>query len=134
MPAEISVHPPRVLLVEDGRANQVVATRFLERLGHEVTLAENGREALAAMGRESFLAVLMDVGMPIMDGLEATRCIRLREQEMGRHTPIIALTSNTEPGDREACLAAGMDDYLSKPVQAGELQLALERAGATSSH
>jgi CheY-like chemotaxis protein len=116
-----------VLLADDGRASQVVARRFLERRGHRVTLAVNGREALAEFERSRFDAILMDIDMPEMNGYEATRAIREAERGGGRRIPIIALTSNALQSDREACLAAGMDGHLAKPVQADVLCETLER-------
>jgi signal transduction histidine kinase/CheY-like chemotaxis protein len=109
----------RVLLVEDHPANQKLALWLLQREGHQVTLAENGAEALTLMKALAFDIVLMDVQMPVMDGLEATRHIRALESERGdKHHPIIAMTAGAIVGDREKCLAAGMDDYLSKPIVA----------------
>ncbi len=109
----------RVLLVEDHPANQKLATWLLQRQGHQVTLAENGAEALRLMKALAFDVVLMDVQMPVMDGLEATRRIRELERERSdRHHPIIAMTAGAIVGDREKCLAAGMDDYISKPIAA----------------
>ena len=90
-------------------------------MGHQVTLAENGRLALEAFGRHGFDLILMDVQMPEMDGLEATALIRAAEQHTGQHIPILALTAHVMKGDREKCLAAGMDAYLSKPLDPGSL-------------
>jgi PAS domain S-box-containing protein len=116
-----AVRPLRVLLAEDSTVNQRLATRILEKQGHAVTVAVNGREAVTALERGQFDLVLMDVQMPEMDGLEATVQIRAAEQGTGRHVPIIALTAHAMKGDRERCLAAGMDGYVAKPIQAGEL-------------
>jgi CheY-like chemotaxis protein len=116
----------RVLLAEDNRVNQHLATRLLETRGHHVTVACNGREALAAFERESFDLVLMDVQMPDMDGFEATAVIREREKGSGLHVPVIALTAHAMKGDREKCLAAGMDGYLTKPIRILELDGILE--------
>ncbi|MEO5618612.1 MAG: response regulator [Candidatus Eisenbacteria bacterium] len=121
-----------VLLVEDNRVNQTMALRILEKRGHRVRVAENGQQALAALdGGARFDVVLMDVQMPVMNGLEATAHIREGEQGSGRHLPIVAMTAHAMRGDRERCLAAGMDGYLVKPVQGDELVATLERyAGA----
>jgi PAS domain S-box-containing protein len=119
------VLPLRVLLAEDGLVNQQVAVGLLELRGHSVVVANHGREALAALERESFDVVLMDVQMPEMDGLEATAAIRARERQTGGHVPIIAMTAHAMKGDRERCLAAGMDGYLAKPIQARALDEAL---------
>lgn len=104
-----------------------MVVRTLEKQGHEVTTAENGREALETLGKHGFDLVLMDVQMPVMDGLEATSAIREGEKGTGEHIPIVALTASAMKGDRERCLAAGMDGYVSKPVQAGDLYRAVER-------
>jgi len=108
----------RVLLAEDSLVNQKLAVALLEKYGHQVTVARNGREALAAWQSDSFDVVLMDVQMPEMDGLEATATIRQREQQSDRHTPIVAMTAHAMKGDRERCLEAGMDDYVAKPIRA----------------
>jgi CheY-like chemotaxis protein/HPt (histidine-containing phosphotransfer) domain-containing protein len=115
------------LLAEDNLVNQRLGVLLMEKQGHEVRVANNGREALAALNRETFDLVLMDVQMPEMDGFEATGAIRLREAGTGRHVPIIALTAHAMKGDRERCLAAGMDDYLTKPIRTPELHQALAR-------
>ncbi len=130
--------PLRVLLAEDNLVNRVIAVRLLEKRGHRVAVAANGREALDATEQAIFDVVLMDLEMPVMSGLEATLAIRSREQRTGRHLPIIAMTAHAMIGDRERCLAAGMDGYVSKPVRADELYAALENvepapdAGATA--
>ncbi len=111
----------RILLAEDSLVNQKLAVALLERQGHTVTVARNGRDAVAAMESQTFDLVLMDVQMPEMDGLEATTTIRVREKQSGGHIPIIAMTAHALKGDRELCLAAGMDDYLSKPIRTEEL-------------
>jgi len=118
----------RLLLVEDGLVNQQVAVRLLEQRGHRVEVANNGREALDRTESETepFDAILMDVQMPEMDGFEATAAIRQRERASGRHVPIVAMTAHAIKGDRERCLAAGMDDYLSKPIRAEELYRVVE--------
>jgi signal transduction histidine kinase/DNA-binding response OmpR family regulator len=115
----------RVLLVEDGVVNQRVAKGFLERFGYTVTVAENGREGIRALAQGPFDIVLMDVQMPVMDGLEATAIIRQGEQTSGRRIPIIAMTAAAMKGDRERCLEVGMDAYVSKPIDPGELQTAI---------
>jgi signal transduction histidine kinase/ActR/RegA family two-component response regulator len=105
-----------VLVAEDNPVNQRVATAMLKRRGHRVTVAGNGAEAVALVARETFDVVFMDVQMPEMDGLDATQAIRRAEAGTGRHLPIVAMTAHAMNGDRERCLAAGMDDYLTKPV------------------
>ncbi|MEN6602492.1 MAG: response regulator, partial [Bryobacteraceae bacterium] len=110
-----------VLLVEDNAVNRTVGVRFIERLGYRATAVEDGLEAIAAFERAKFDLVLMDVQMPGMDGFEATRAIREREAPAGVHTPIIAMTAHALKGDREKCLAQGMDGYVAKPVTRLEL-------------
>ena len=110
-----------VLLAEDNAINQELTRRVLEKAGHAVTVVESGREALDALDGGSFDVVLMDVQMPEMDGLDATEAIRGREEGTGRHVPIVAMTAHALQGDQETCLAAGMDAYLSKPVDQAEL-------------
>jgi signal transduction histidine kinase/DNA-binding response OmpR family regulator len=117
----------RILLAEDNMVNQRLAVRMLEKRGHQVKVAENGRAALAALEAEKFDVVLMDVQMPVMDGLEAAREIRSKERDRGTHLPIIAMTAHNMKGDRDRCLQAGMDDYVSKPIDAKELFEALEK-------
>jgi signal transduction histidine kinase/DNA-binding response OmpR family regulator len=116
----------RVLLAEDNLVNQRLAVRLLEKRGHRVVVAGNGREALQALEKDSFDLVFMDVQMPEMDGLEATAAIRERETRSGLHQPIIALTAHAMKGDREKCLAGGMDGYLTKPIRPQELDDILE--------
>ncbi|MCG6659065.1 response regulator [Halomonas campisalis] len=127
-----AVTPRRVLLVEDGLTNQKVAIDLLRQRGHEVVLAENGRLALEAVERQAFDVVLMDIHMPVMDGLEASRAIREGERGTDRHLPIIAMTASATKADREQCRDAGMDDFVAKPFRAAELYAAVERAGETS--
>jgi signal transduction histidine kinase/DNA-binding response OmpR family regulator len=117
----------RVLVAEDSVVNQTLAIRLLERRGHTVEVASNGAQALAALDTQHFDVVLMDVQMPGMDGIEATASIRAQEQLTGGHIPIIAMTAHVMQGDRERCLEAGMDDYVSKPIQAEALFATLER-------
>jgi PAS domain S-box-containing protein len=117
----------RVLVAEDNLINQRLAVRLLEKAGHAVTVVETGLEAVAAVGREPFDLVLMDVQMPEMGGFEATAAIRAREKANGGHIPIVAMTAHAMKGDRERCLEAGMDDYVSKPVRADDLFDALTR-------
>jgi PAS domain S-box-containing protein len=119
----------RILLAEDNLVNQKLAVRLLEKLGHRVRLAGTGTEALAALEREPYDLVLMDVQMPEMDGLEATRCLRRGERRTGRHVPVIAMTAHAMKGDRERCLEAGMDGYLAKPIRTEELAAAIAGVG-----
>jgi PAS domain S-box-containing protein len=114
----------RILLVEDNKINQVIASRVLGKRGHTVVIVGNGREALAALdgpGQGGFDVILMDVQMPDMDGFEATEIIRARDRSSGTHLPIIAMTAHAMKGDEERCLAAGMDGYVSKPIQVEQL-------------
>lgn len=118
-----------ILLAEDNLVNQRLAIRLLQKQGHSVVTALNGREALTAINNtsrgERFDLVLMDIQMPEMSGLEATAAIRAQEQTTGGHLPIVALTAHAMKGDRARCLAAGMDGYVSKPIQAAELHQAI---------
>ena len=117
----------KVLVVEDGRVNQLVAAKLLEERGHRVEIANNGQEAVERVRDGDFDAILMDVQMPEMNGFQATSAIRQIEEKHGGHVPIIAMTANALKGDREQCIAAGMDDYVSKPIHSAELLHALER-------
>ncbi len=121
-----AVQPFQVLLAEDNPVNQRVAVGLLSKRGHRVTVANNGREAVEALDRNRFDVVLMDVQMPEMGGLEATAVIRDRERRVGGHIRIIAMTAHAMKGDRDRCLAAGMDGYLSKPVDPKTLFAAIE--------
>ncbi len=121
-----------ILLAEDSHVNQVIGSRILQKLGHAVEIANNGKEALALLELKPFDLVLMDVQMPEMDGLTATASIREREASTLRHMPIIAMTAHAIKGDRERCVAAGMDGYISKPINAAELETAI--AGARRRH
>jgi PAS domain S-box-containing protein len=115
------LRPLRVLLAEDNPFNQRVGVLTLEAAGHTVRVAANGREAVAAWQQEAFDVVLMDVQMPEMDGFEATAALRAAERATGRHTPVVAVTAHAMKGDRERCLAAGMDGYVTKPIRPEEL-------------
>src|SRR5262249_38190803 len=115
-----------VLVAEDNVVNQRVAAGLLEQAGHTVTIAANGREAVAAIEKQPFDLVLMDVQMPEMDGLEATAAVRERERRKGGHLPIVAVTAHAMKGDAERCLAAGMDAYVPKPLQPRELFATIE--------
>jgi CheY-like chemotaxis protein len=118
--------PLDVLLVEDSLVNQKLAAALLRKHGHATFIANNGREAVEAFETRQFDVVLMDVQMPDMDGIEATRAIRNRERRTGGHVPIVAMTAHALKGDRELCLAAGMDDYIAKPIQAQQLFATME--------
>ncbi|HLY59380.1 MAG TPA: PAS domain S-box protein [Terriglobia bacterium] len=123
--------PLRILLAEDNSVNQLLAIRLLEKRGHTVVAVNNGREALTSLERTDpmgFDVVLMDIQMPEMDGLEATAVIRAREITTGNHLPIIAMTARAMKGDRERCLNAGMDGYVSKPIKIVDLLAAIETA------
>ncbi len=141
-----NVQHRRILVVEDNIVNQKLVVRMVEKLGYQPDVVENGQEALAALAKGNYAVILMDCQMPVMDGFETTRCIREREAsaispdssggnenrsdelpQSAPHMPIIAVTANAMHGDRERCLAAGMDDYLSKPIKLDELRSALTR-------
>ena len=111
------------LVVEDSVVNQKLLTHLMTTLGFEVTLAENGEEAVDKFGQQAFDVILMDVQMPVMDGLTATRVIRHREHGRDEHTPIIAVTAGV---DRQSCLEAGMDEHMHKPVRLDDLRLVLD--------
>ncbi len=116
----------RILLAEDHRVNQMIAVRMLEKGGHHVVVASNGKEALAALEKERFDVVLMDVQMPDMNGLEAAAAIREKEKRSGGHIPIIAMTARALENEREECLASGMDGCVTKPISANEFLNTLE--------
>ena len=111
----------RILLAEDNVVNQRLTARVLEKSGHTVVIVANGREALDALRDDTFDMVLMDVQMPGMDGYEATRAIRTGERIKNKHIPVLAFTAHAMAGDRDRCLAAGMNGYISKPINASHL-------------
>ncbi len=117
-----SNHEKTVLLVEDNKINQLVASKLLQKFGYAYIIAENGEEALKALAERAFDVILMDCQMPVMDGFEATQTIRLMEEKTGEHIPIIGLTANALDGDRARCLDCGMDDYSTKPIKISELE------------
>ncbi len=119
----------QILLVEDNAVNQLVALRLLEKYGHSVTVASDGRKALAALEQQPFDVVLMDIQMPEMNGWEATQAIREKEKETGQHIPIVAMTAHAMKGDEERCIAAGMDSYVAKPIRTQELLTVLDEIG-----
>ena len=130
VPEKRTGRPLNILLSEDNPVNQKLAIRLLEKAGHRVTLAATGREALAAWehsGTPGFDVVLMDIQMPEMDGMEATAAIRSREKNSGGHVPILAMTAHAMRGDKERCLASGMDGYISKPIRPSDLFAEIER-------
>ncbi len=131
---QASLRALSILVVEDNVVNQRVASRLLEKRGHRTTIAPNGLEALQALERASYDLVLMDVQMPVIDGMEATARIREKEKRTGGHQPVIALTARAMRGDVELCLSAGMDGYLSKPIRSEDLDAVLSKyaAGADS--
>jgi two-component system sensor histidine kinase/response regulator len=118
----------KILLAEDNLVNQKLATRLLEKLGHSVVVAANGREALAKLEEHCFDLALLDIQMPEMDGFETTAAIREKERNGMPHLPVIALTAHAMTGDRQLCLEAGMDDYIPKPIDSGRLKQTIERA------
>jgi CheY-like chemotaxis protein len=132
-PAAPAARPLRILLAEDNIVNQRLATKLLEKLGHTVVVADNGRLALQALDREAFDVVLMDVQMPEMSGIEATAAIREREQQTGAHQPIIAMTAHAMSRDRDRFLAAGMDGYVPKPIRPQDLFAAIDAVVAPRS-
>jgi CheY-like chemotaxis protein len=121
LPAAAPRRRLQILLVEDSLMNQKLAVAILSKAGHQVTIASNGRESLDVWQSETFDVILMDIQMPEMDGLQATRAIRSQERSSGGNIPIIAMTANAIKGDRERCLEAGMNGYLSKPIHIKEL-------------
>jgi CheY-like chemotaxis protein/HPt (histidine-containing phosphotransfer) domain-containing protein len=121
----------KILLAEDNAVNRKLATALLQKRGHRVVATENGQQALDALERENFDVVLMDIQMPVLDGLDATRAIRTEEQSSGSHLPIIVLTAHAMKGDRERCLAAGADEYVTKPIGPRDLLAAIDRATHT---
>jgi CheY-like chemotaxis protein len=116
----------RILVAEDNAVNRQLVTALLGKRGHTIVSVVNGREAIAAVAKNAFDIVLMDVQMPEMDGLEASTAIRQMEALTGAHVPIIALTAHAMKGDREICIAAGMDEYLSKPINPKQLFALIE--------
>jgi CheY-like chemotaxis protein len=125
-PPATAERPLRILLADDGPVNQEVAVGLLHLQGHHVTVVANGSDAVDAVEQESYDVVLMDLEMPILDGLEATRRIRQRESHGRQRTPIIAMTAHAVAGHRERCLEAGMDGYISKPIEPDQLFAALD--------
>jgi two-component system sensor histidine kinase/response regulator len=126
--------PLRVLLAEDNAVNVKFALKVLERAGHQVTVAGNGKQAVELWQSTPFDLILMDIQMPEMDGLEATQEIRRLEKDANKHTPIIAMTANAMTGDREMCLNAGMDGYVAKPVKRDVLMAEMARITAAGGH
>jgi CheY-like chemotaxis protein len=131
VPSHVLRHPPsmnRMLLAEDNRINQVVAAGVLKKLGYEADIVDDGRAAVEACADGTYLAVLMDVMMPGVDGYEATRYIRDRERVLGRPgVPIIGLSARAMDGDRQIAIDAGMNDYITKPLRTQELAEVLDR-------
>ena len=123
----VAIRPLHILLAEDSIFNQKVAVGMLAMARHTVTVANNGREAVEAFARQPFDLVFMDLQMPEMDGKEATQRIRRQQEMSGMRVPIIAMTAHAMAGDREKCLAAGMDDYVSKPISRDELAAVVAR-------
>jgi CheY-like chemotaxis protein/HPt (histidine-containing phosphotransfer) domain-containing protein len=127
-----AVRPLRILIADDNHINQKVAISLLENLGYRADVVANGYEAIEAYKLVPYDIVLMDVQMPEMDGFEASRQIRTIEDRKGRHTPIIAMTAHARQEDKDRCLAAGMDDYVSKPIKPQALKAAIERCIAAA--
>jgi CheY-like chemotaxis protein len=117
----------RILLVEDNAVNRVLAVRLLEKRGHTVMIACDGKEALMTAQKEEFDVILMDIQRPETNGFEATAAIRKREASTGKHVPIVALTAHAMKEDRQRCLSAGMDAYITKPIRPDELFAAMDR-------
>jgi CheY-like chemotaxis protein len=132
-PGMAARHPLRILLAEDNVVNQKLAMRLLQQMGYRADLASNGIEAIECVQRQTYDVVLMDVQMPEMDGLEASRRITSTLQPDARPR-IVAMTANAMQGDREACMAAGMDDYVTKPIRVDQLVEALNQAHAREEH
>ena len=128
--APVRSSPLRILLVEDNAVNCLLALRLLQKRGNQVVVAGNGMEALALLEKESFDLALMDVQMPEMDGFQATAAIREKERVTGNHLPVIAMTAHAMVGDKERCLAAGMDDYITKPIDPAEMYEVIARHAA----
>jgi CheY-like chemotaxis protein len=128
-PGMAARHPLRILLAEDNVVNQKLALRLLQQMGYRADLASNGIEAIESVERQAYDVVLMDVQMPEMDGLEASRRITAK-WPAGQRPRIVAMTANAMQGDREDCLAAGMDDYVTKPIRVDQLVEALTRVTA----
>jgi CheY-like chemotaxis protein len=124
---EMGSRKVRVLLAEDNKVNQMLAVALLRKRGYDVTIADNGREAIDLVRRSTFDVVLMDVQMPEVDGFEATAAIRAMESATSRRLPVIAVTAHAMDGDRQRCLDAGMDDYVSKPMDPEKLEMAIQR-------
>src|SRR5439155_9800312 len=122
--------PLRILVAEDNELNAQLLEHLLVRRGHRVRLANNGREALALAEEGGFDLLLLDVHMPELDGFQVIRAVRERERSAGGHLPVIALTARSRNEDRERCLAAGMDDFLTKPIGPAELFAAIDRVRA----
>ena len=133
-PADPDMISARVLIVEDNVINQKVAARLLEKQGHSVAIASSGIDAVSQVSASCFDLILMDVHMPGMDGLDATRKIRCLEQAQGRYTPIYAMTAATEARDREDCLSAGMDGFLTKPIRLADVEAVIRSVGARPLH
>ena len=121
----------QILVADDSPVNQDVASGLLELRGHKVDVVSSGREAIEALKRQSYDVVFMDIEMPDLDGMAATAAIREMEETSGMHTPIIAMTAHALKGFRERCLEAGMDDYISKPIQPQELFQSLQTIAAS---